>query len=314
MNILGSTYAPIMDALKRKVGAHVTLRSFDAGLPVSAQLADVTVMVLGHQQVTASDIAQAPALRLIQQHGRGIDGVDLKAASAAKIWVANVPQGNSVAVAEHSLALIFYLAKQFHKIPMAISSRLTGMPAGLEVGGKTLGIIGLGAAGTELARRATALGMRVLAIRQTPARGGQEIASFVGGPKDIDHVLAQSDFVVLLATLTDGTRNMIGPREFALMKPSAYLINVARGGLVDRNALIDALKSGRIAGAGFDVFWSEPADPKDPLLALPNFVLSPHVAGFSDVSVDHVTDVMVANFMRLAQGLPLLNVVAGPDG
>jgi glycerate dehydrogenase len=123
----------------------------------------------------------------------------------------------------------------------------------------------------------------------------------------------QSDFVVLLATLTEATRNMIGRREIAAMKPSAFLINVARGGLVDRNALVDALRSERIAGAGCDVYWSEPADPDDPLLSMPNFVLSPHVAGFSDISIDHVTYIIAENVRRLATGLPLLNVVAGPD-
>jgi phosphoglycerate dehydrogenase-like enzyme len=298
-----------MEALAAKLPPHITLRPFDDRRPLIAQVADIDVLILGHQRVTAEVFAAARSLRLIQQHGRGVDGVDLAHAARAGVIVANVPGGNSVAVAEHTLALMLFLARRFSRFPAAVSAGLTGTPAGIQLAGKTLAIVGLGAAGAELARIARALRMRVLAIKANPRPEDAQVVDFLGGPEALVNVLAQADFVALLASLTAATRHMIGPAQLARMKPSAYLINTGRAALVDRNALFSALQQSAIAGAAFDVFWDEPAPPSDPLLALDNFFLSPHVAGFTDVSISHVTDVIAENLRRLSVGEPLLNVV-----
>ena len=313
MVVLGSTYGPVMDALERKLPPGVTFRSSsDPAQTLTAQMTDVDVLIIGSHRITADVIAAAPRLRLLQQHGRGVDSVDRHAATQAGVQVANVPGGNGVAVAELCLTLIFCLAKRVNRMPAAIACRLTGVPAGMEVAGKTLAIIGLGNTGTELAKRAHALGMDVIAVRARPEAGGSPGVREVFGPADLKHVLSQADFVCLLATLTDETRGLIGEAELAVMKPTAYLVNAARGALVQYEALLHALRSKMIAGAAFDTFWSEPADPADPILAEEGFMLSPHVGGFSDVSIDFVTSVVAENLRRLASGEELLNAVPAP--
>ena len=309
MIILGSTYTPVMDVLKGKLPVGVELRAFDPQQALVRQVADIDVLIIGTHRVTAEVIRAAPKLRLLQQHGRGVDSVDRVEAARAGVQVANVPGGNGVAVAELCLTLIFLLAKRVADMPAAVRARVTGAPAGLELAGKTLAIIGLGSAGSELATRASALGMTVLGVRAHPGATPPKGVDRVFGPDKLKDVLADADFVCLLATLTDKTLGMIGANELAAMKRSAYLINAARGALVDYTALLGALRGSGIAGAAFDTFWSEPADPADPMLAEPRFFLSPHVAGFSDVSIDFVTDAMAENIRRLRDGSELLNLV-----
>lgn len=311
MIVLGSTYLPMMAGIAARLGPGIELRMFNPERSLVQQLADVDVLLLGHQRVSQADLAAAPRLRLIQQHGRGLDSVDLEAARRQGVSVANVPGGNSVAVAEHALALILALAKQLHRAPACIADRRTGQPMGIELRGKTLVLIGLGAAGTEFASIARALGLRVLAIRADPMKASTVPVDFLGSPDQMETVLPQADFVLLLATLTPATTGMFGPRQFALMKDSAFLVNVGRAGLVDRAALQSALQDGRIAGAAFDVFWAEPADPADPLLALGNFILTPHVAGFSDNAIAHIAAEVAANIHRLREGAPLANLTTG---
>jgi D-3-phosphoglycerate dehydrogenase len=311
MVVLGSTYIPMMEEITRRAGPGVEIRAFDPLRPLAEQIGGAEVLILGHQRVTAEILAAAPDLRLIQQHGRGVDVVDLEAARHSGVVVANVPGGNSVAVAEHTLALLLHVAKGMHKARKSLSARLTGQPMGMELRGKTLGIVGLGAAGAELARIARALGMRVAAIRADAGKGAGVPLDFLGGQDQLGKILTESDIVVLLATLTPRTDGMMGPDQLALMKSSAFLINTGRARLVVRQALHEALASKRIAGAAFDVFWDEPADPGDPLLALENFVLTPHVAGFSDTAVADIAEAVVDNIRRFAAGGPLVNVIPG---
>ncbi len=312
MNVLGSTYLPVMAALAPKIAAVGEVVAYDMDRSLADQIGGINVMIAGHQRITADDIAVASKLRLIQQHGRGLDAIDRQAAAVADVIVANVPGGNSVAVAEHALALVLALAKRIHLTERSVQARIVGAPAGMELLGKHMLIVGLGAAGVELARRAAALGMTVSATKGNPdARPDVDLVD-LGGPDDLHRLLPAADVVVLLAALTPATRNLIGAEEIGRMRPTAYLVNVARGALVDEEALHHALATERIAGAAFDTFWREPADPDEPLLQVENFVLTPHVAGFSDVSIDYVTDVMADNIHRLAEGRDLLNVVE-PD-
>ena len=309
MVVLGSTYTPVMQVLRDKLPAGVELRAFDARHPLVEQVVDVDVLIIGSHRVTAEIIQSAPKLRLLQQHGRGVDSVDRLAAGRAGVQVANVPGGNGVAVAELCLTLILLLAKRVADMPAAILSRTTGAPAGIEIAGKSLLIVGLGSAGSELAVRAKALGMTVLGVRAHPEAGTPSGVDEVFGPTALMEALGRADFVCLLSTLTEQTRGMIASPELAAMKRTAYLINAARGALVDYAALLEALRSGQIAGAAFDTFWTEPADPADPILKESTFFLSPHVAGFSDVSIDFVTDVVAENVRRLLDGRELLNAV-----
>jgi D-3-phosphoglycerate dehydrogenase len=309
MKILGSVFSPVMESLARKVQGIAEVCDYRPSLPLRQQLADADVIILGAQRLSAADFAVAPRLRLVHQHGAAVDGVELAAAAAAGVAVANVTVANGSAVAEHAFAQLLYLAKRFHRVPLALEQRLLGVPNVLELNGKTLAIIGLGASGRELALRAKAFGMRVLGIRANPQFGCDVALDFLGGPGELQTVLQQADFVVLLAALDLHSANMIGMAELLAMKPSAYLINPAHAGLVDRPALLHALVTGRIAGAAFDVLWNEPAAPDEPLLQLNNFHLTPHSAGLSDCTIETITDEIARNIVRLKQGLPLENVV-----
>jgi phosphoglycerate dehydrogenase-like enzyme len=230
-------------------------------------------------QVTASVIAAAPRLRLIVQYGAGLDGVDKAAAAARGIPVRNVPGVNAQAVAELALFLMLALARRLPLHARSFAGRVIGDPPGTELRGKTLGLVGLGASASALAHIGRGLGMEVLAVRRHPAPHPD--ASWVGGPAELDTLLRRADFVSLHAPSTLETRGLIDAGRLARMKPSAFLVNVGRGDLVDREALFLALREKRIAGAGLDVYWEEPPDPADPLFALENVVATPHIGGAS---------------------------------
>jgi phosphoglycerate dehydrogenase-like enzyme len=179
-----------------------------------------------------------------------------------------------------------------------------------ELCGKTVGIIGMGHIGAAVAQRARAFGCRVLGIRRSfTARGPDAVADEAVPPSDLDYLLGESDFVVIAAPLTPETRGLIGEAQLRAMKPSACLINVARGAIVDEPALIRALKEGWIAGAGLDVFVREPLPPESELWDLENLILTPHISGGTEIYSLRATEIFCANLRRYLAGQPLENVV-----
>ena len=245
-------------------------------------------------RITASVIAAAPRLKLILQFGAGLEGVDRAAAEARGIPVRNVAGANAQAVGELALFLMLALARRLPEHRRSFESRVVGDPVGTELLGKTVGIVGLGATGRALARMARGVGMRVIALRRNPGEGKDPDADWVGGTDDLDRLLAEADYVTLHLPTTPETLGMMDAARLAKMKPSAFLVNVGRGGLVDRDALIDALRERRIRGAGLDVYWQEPPDPDDPLLAMDNVVATPHVGGTSDEAMARLADRVAA--------------------
>ena len=246
--------------------------------------------------------------------------------TSKSILVANVPLANSVSVAEHTLFLILYLAKNVKEKDSAnddddddtsdlLFERRVPSTLGSEIQGKMLVIIGLGATGLEVAKRAKSFGMHVIAITKNPSLkkpGGIDKAYFVdnlGGSEILSESLSRTDYVSLHTPLTEETKNMIGAKEFALMKKSAFLVNVARASIVDREALYTVLSNSKIAGAAFDVFWEEPPDPNDKLLKLNYFLLTPHIAGWTIESVDAIARIIATNIERYAQGEIPLTIV-----
>jgi len=222
-------------------------------------------------------------LKMIQQIGTGVDMVDIEAATERGVTICNAKGFNAKPCAEHVMALMLALAKNLTKHDKMVRRggwREMHAPS-LLLYGKTMGIVGLGSIGEEIARRAKAFGMKIMAIERSPSEQHKrklEIA-YLGGPADLAYILKESDFIVLTVPLTPETKKMIGEKEFQMMKKSAYLVNISRGLIVDEKALIKALKEGKIAGAGLDVFEKEPIAQDNPLLKLPNVVLTPHIAG-----------------------------------
>jgi D-3-phosphoglycerate dehydrogenase / 2-oxoglutarate reductase len=284
--------------------------------PLLPQLVDADIIVNDFSKIDKTLIDGCPNLRLVHQIGIGYDNVDVGYCTSKSVYVANVPLANAVSVAEHTMFLILYLAKNMRSTSTntgtsILESRLAGV-LGSELQGKTIIIIGLGATGREVAKRAKSFGMHVVAVTKNPSLKKPEKEYFVdsiGGLGTLSDSLARADYVSLHTPLTAETRNMIGKKEFSLMKKSSFLINVARAPIVDREALFTELSSKKISGAAFDVFWEEPADSNDKLLKLDNFVLSPHIAGWTHESVDAIARIITTNIERISQAQVPLTIV-----
>lgn len=243
-----------------------------------AALADAdALLVRSATKVDGALFAAAPKLTVVGRAGVGVDNVDVPAASARGVLVLNSPTGNVVSAVEHTFAVLFALLR---RIPEAAGSMAAGKWekskfVGSELGGKTVGIVGLGQVGSRVASRARAFEARLLGHDPyLPAEKAREM----GVPLlPLDDLLAQSDVVTLHSTAVGKGKALLGAAEIARMKPGAVLVNVARGSLVDREALYAALVSRHLGGAALDVFDPEPPDPADPLLRLPNVVATPHL-------------------------------------
>jgi phosphoglycerate dehydrogenase-like enzyme len=256
----------------------------DIGTPAFYQAAAEADYYLGLARRMGGEFFRAaPKLRLVQLLSAGYDHVDVEAARKAGVPVSNNGGANAIAVAEHTIMLTLAVLKRlvhFHNDVVAGKWRVGNLAEGrvYELAGKTLGIVGLGNIGKKVARRAAAFDVKVQyydIVRLTEDQEDALAVRFVL----LDELLRMSDVVSLHVPLDDASRHMLGPREFAMMKPTAILINTCRGPVVDETALYKALTGGQIAAAGLDVMVEEPPAPNHPLFTLPNVTLTPHSAG-----------------------------------
>jgi D-3-phosphoglycerate dehydrogenase / 2-oxoglutarate reductase len=251
-------------------------------------------------KVTGEVLERADNLRVVGRAGIGLDNVDVETATRRGITVVNAPQSNILSAAEHTLAL---LLAQARNIPQAHASLTAGRWErerfqGVELHGKTLGVVGLGRVGTMVAQRAQALGMRVVAYDPYVSK---ERARALGAElmPNLEAVLVQSDFVTIHLPRTTETEGLIGEREIGLMKDGARIVNTSRGGIVDERALVNALRDGKLAGAALDVFSEEPVPKAHPLLVFENVVLTPHLGAATAEAQDKV-GTTIAEMVRLA--------------
>jgi len=277
----------------------------DALLARMLPKADVLWHVL--KRCTSDMIAAAPKLRLIQKIGVGVNTIDLNAAEARNIAVCNLPGTNARAVAELTLALMLAVLRRLPRFDAAMR-RGEWSDADLqdgigELGGRAVGLVGYGAIPRLLAPVLVALGCRVIYTSRTPR------ADAIGDYRPLDALLGESDVISLHLPLVAETERLIDVAALARMKPGAVLINTARGGLIDQTALTEALTTGRLAGAGLDVFLHEPHDASEPLFQLPNVVLTPHIAWLTTGTFDRSFALATENCRRLAVGEPLLHRV-----
>jgi len=270
-------------------------------------------------KLTKELIEKAVNLKVVGRAGIGVDNIDIPAASVKGIVVMNTPFGNSITTAEHAIALMFALARQ---LPEADASTQAGKWEknrfmGVEVTGKTLGLIGAGNIGSIVASRALGLRMKVVAFDPflTPERAVE-----MGVEKaDLDTLLAKADFITLHTPLTDQTRNILSRENLAKTKPGVRIINCARGGLIDEEALKDALDSGHVAGAALDVFVKEPAK-ESPLFGTPNFISTPHLGASTDEAqvnvaiqvAEQLSDYLVHGGVTNALNMPSLSAEEAP--
>jgi len=277
--------------------------------------ADIIICVTLSEKVALA----AKKLKLVQKIGAGVDGIPFDVLRE-EVAVANTSGANPMPLAEGAVALVLALAKHIVRRHNLFPQGDNTTRVGVELRGKNAGIIGIGHIGMEVARLLKAFEMKIYATKRDPkdTSGLKFIPDFLGGPRDLDYVLRESDFLVITAPSTPETRGMIGERELHLMKHTAYIVNVARGQIIQEEPLYRALKEGWIAGAGLDVWWSEPwwnppaksgqTQPYE-FWKLANVIATPHNIALTDAGMDAELQLAAENIRRMSEGKPAINQV-----
>lgn len=269
-----------------QAGAELVLAKTGDPDELASLVVDADAILTCFKQVPADVIRAGQRLQVVGRYGIGVDNIDVAEATRLGILVTNVPAYCLDEVAEHALGLLLGLARNIPAYNASVRDGKWDLKAGrplFRVAGQTLGVMGFGKIGQTLAAKASGFGVKVLAY--DPFMDAERIRSRGVEPSDLDDLLARSDLVSLHVPLTDATRHLINESRLRSMKPTAFLVNTSRGGIIDLDALARALREGWIAGAGLDVFEPERLPRDHPLLALPNLVATPHVAFYSEESV-----------------------------
>ncbi len=297
-------HADAVALLRSMPGYNVVCGDEIDGAGFEAALAQADAIGVRVHRLGGDVLARAPGLKVVAKHGVGTDNVDHAYCTSRGIVVTNTPDANKVSVAEHAMMLMLALAKNLNGWDRAVRSgawQKAGLVQPVELAGRTLSLIGFGRSGQELARRARAFDMRI-AVWSRSADAQMLGAVDARRCTSLEEVLAAGDVVSLHVPRMAGAPALIGAREFGLRRRGAVLINCARGGIVDEAALAAALASGHIAGAGIDVFDIEPLPSTSELLALPNVILSPHIAGVTAESMRRVGLEMAACIIAVLEG------------
>jgi phosphoglycerate dehydrogenase-like enzyme len=263
--------------------------------------AHTVVNIRAYCKFTAEVLKACPDLKHLAVWGTGTDNVDLPAAKGLGIIVTNTPNTATDSVAEQGLALMLAAARKIPALDARVKQGEWVRGMLMQLAGKTLGILGTGVIGLRMAQLGKGIGMQVSAWTYHPDPAKAEAVGF-RYLSTLTEVLREADVVSLHLRYSPDTEHIIGAKELALMKPTALLVNTARGQLVDQRALYEALRDGTIAGAGLDVFEQEPIDPQDPLLTLPNIVLSPHTAGTTPEALMNGLNLCAANVAAFLAG------------
>ncbi len=316
--LLSDSLAPQgLEVLQRESGLAVDVKTGLKPAELAAIIAPYHGLVIrSATRITAEVIAAADSLKVIGRAGVGVDNVDLDAATRRGIVVMNSPLGNSVTTAEHTISLMMSMARHIPAANAALRAGKweRGKFTGVEVCNKMLGVVGLGNIGRIVADRAIGLKMKVIGFdpiltAEAAAKAGIELVG-------LEELFRRADFVTVHAPLTDETRGIVGAAAFAMMKKGVRVINCARGGIVDERALLEALNSGKVAGAALDVFEQEPPPPDHPLIHHENVIAVPHLGAATDeaqvqVAVDiahQIAEFLLAGTIRHAVNIPALSV------
>lgn len=290
-------------ALLKEKAEILFARSLEEGSLIQEAKEIDGIIIRANGKVTRKMMEAAPRLKVIGRHGVGVENVDLEAATEKGIWVVNTPDANDISVAEHFFGLALILSKMLKKGEMALREgrwEARYQYIGNELHGKTLGILGFGRIGKAVGRIGyKGFDMKVLyydALRYEEVEKEIEVVK-----ANLEEVMSRSDFISINLPMLPVTKGLIGEREFGMMRPTAYIINLARGPIWDEKALYKVLKEGRIAGAGADVFEVEPAAKEHPLFQLENFVGTPHSAAHTEEALRRMSLVAV-DILRVLEG------------
>jgi len=290
-------------ALLREKGEIFFATSFEESILIKEVTEMDGIIIRANGKVTRRLMESAPKLKVIGRHGVGVENIDLEAATEKGIWVVNTPDANDLSVAEHFFGLALMLSKMLKRADVALREgrfEARYQYIGKELHGKTLGILGFGRIGRAVGRIGyRGFDMKVLyydAVRY------EEVEKEIKAVKvSLEDVLSQSDYISINLPMLAQTKGLLGAREFGLMKPSAFIINLARGPIWEEKALYSALKEGRIAGAGSDVYEVEPAPKDHPLLQLENFIGTPHMAAHTDEALRRMS-LVAEDVLRVLEG------------
>ncbi|HEV7215966.1 MAG TPA: C-terminal binding protein [Chloroflexota bacterium] len=284
-------------------GARVRLEQCRTEREVAERCGDADALLVQYAPISRQALAGLPRCRVVVRYGVGYDTLDLPALTAAGLWACNVPDYSIDEVSTQAIALLLALNRQLPRLGTATAAGVwdfsLGRPAHRLLG-QTLGLIGFGRIGRATGRKALGLGLRLLAT--DPAVADADVRQAGAEPATLEHLLAASDAISLHLPLTAATRHLLGPRELASMRPTAYLVNTARGGLIDEQALYAALVGGALAGAALDVLEQEPPAPDYPLLRLPNCLVTPHSGWYSEESFAELKTKAAEEAVRVLRG------------
>lgn len=309
------TDEPWLSDLRQALDGFAEVRVLDLTRELAPQFDDTRVVIdlIGHASREVIDVGAAAGVELWQVFGVGIDHVDVEYILDRGIRLTNTPGPfSAIALAEHAMFLMLCLAKKYPQATRNLHSGALGLPVCEELAGRTLGLVGFGASARELAVRARAFAMRIVAV-DVVEPAAEAIAaldvSWLGSSSGLPQLLRESDYVSLHVPLTSETRHMLDAERLALMKPTAVLINVARGAIVDEDALAKALRDGRLRGAGIDAYSVEPPALDHPFLTFENVVATPHIAGVTYGTSKRRSAACAENVRRIGEGLSPLHEV-----
>lgn len=291
-----------------KIQAKMPEHSFNAtGKFEIESLKGYDILIPTMTKITADILKTGDKLKLVQQCGAGLEGVDIDSATRLGIHVANVPTDisrNADSVAELGIYMMVGLSRKFKDFGKSLEAGKMGEPHGRALFGRTVGLVGLGGIGRALVKRLKGFDVKIIGIKRSkPEVAKVELGlDWAGGQKDLHQLLSRSDYVILCLPLTGQSKDLIDKKAISSMKDDAFLINLSRGALVNYDALTDALKNKKIAGAGLDVYWNEPPNLSDPIFGY-NVLATPHIAGSTDISMQGIVTGVAENIRRVEGGL-----------
>ena len=308
--LITGRFSPEVEAISKEAPSEVEIRYLPPGEALGDHVSDVEI-IYGH--ISAADLAKAKALRWVQVASAGVEGMMYPTFKASDIILTNSRRMHGSQIAEHAFALLLSLTRRIiTQYDFMKEKRWEKAPC-IELAGMTMGILGLGGIGRAIAARAKAFEFNVIAVDPEPMEKPESVTE-LGKLDWLSEFMAKSNVVVVCCPITQETHKLLSHEQFNQMQDGSYLVNISRGKVVDEDALIAALRSGKLAGAGLDVTYTEPCPPDSPLWTEPNVVLTAHTAGGSQHIQARTMHLFIDNLHRYVKGEPLINVADKEKG